>query len=118
MGNWQSGRDIACGCFDEFGYSRKSLFLFFKDLRDKLQRYTKKHNTTEGFSYTFPDDDWTLTEKYALEVAIMLDVPSLPNPIKKPARKSTAKTGTRIIKNTPKMLADRKIKMPQTSMRK
>ena len=38
------------------------------------------------------------------EVAIMLDVPSLPNPIKKPARKSTAKSGTRIIKNNLKYI--------------
>ena len=50
------------------------------------------------------------------EVAILLDVPSLPNPIDKKSRKSTAKQGTRIIKNTPKMLASRNVKAPKKSL--
>jgi len=52
------------------------------------------------------------------EVAILLDVPSLPNPIDKKTRKSTAKTGPRIIKNTPKMLSNRTVKAPQKSLRR
>ncbi len=52
------------------------------------------------------------------EVATLLDVPSLPNPVPKKTRKSTAKTGTRIIKNTPKTLSNRKVKAPKTSMRR
>jgi transcriptional regulator with XRE-family HTH domain len=60
---------IACGCFDDFGHSRKSLFLFFKDFRDKFQRFSKKKNGS--FEYVFPNDDWTLSEKYALEVEYM-----------------------------------------------
>ena len=52
------------------------------------------------------------------EVATLLDVPSLPNPVPKKTRKSTAKTGTRIIKNTPKTLSNRKVKAPKTSMKR
>jgi hypothetical protein len=49
------------------------------------------------------------------EVATLLEVPSLPNPVPKKARKSTAKEGVRIIKNTPKMVAKKKVKEPKTS---
>jgi hypothetical protein len=49
------------------------------------------------------------------EVATLLEVPSLPNPVPKKARKSTAKEGVRVIKNTPKMVAKRKVKEPKTS---
>ena len=47
------------------------------------------------------------------EVAEMLDAPSLPNPTDKKAKESTAKTGIRTIKNMPKTLHSRKIKMPK-----
>ena len=50
------------------------------------------------------------------EVATLLDVPSLPNPIDKKARKTTAKTGPRTIKNTPKMLSNRTVKAPKKSL--
>ena len=50
----------------------------------------------------------------AEEVADMLDAPSLPHPEqKKKAKPSTAKTGKREIKNVPKMLNNRAIKMPK-----
>ena len=85
-----------------------------QDAEGKITPMTEKQACEILKRMTLPSDLRFTKE----EVATMLDVPSLPNPIKKPARKSTAKTGTRIIKNTPKMLADRKIKMPQTSMRR
>ncbi len=47
------------------------------------------------------------------EVAYMLEADSLPNPDKTKKRKSTAKTGVRVIKNTPITLHNRKIKMPK-----
>ena len=50
------------------------------------------------------------------EVATLLDVPSLPNPVDKKARKTTAKTGPRTIKNTPKMLSNRTVKAPKKSL--
>ena len=85
-----------------------------QDAEGKITPMTEKQACEILKRMTLPSDLRFTKE----EVAIMLDVPSLPNPIAKAARKSTAKTGTRIIKNTPKMLADRKIKMPQTSMRR
>jgi len=48
----------------------------------------------------------------AEEVADMLDAPSLPNPDTKKAKNSVAKIGKRDIKNVPKMLNKRNIKMP------
>ena len=47
------------------------------------------------------------------EVATLLDVPSLPNPVDKKAWKTTAKTGPRTIKNTSKMLSNRTVKAPK-----
>ena len=83
-----------------------------QDSEGKITPMTEKQACDILKRMTLPSDLRFTKE----EVAIMLDVPSLPNPITKAARKSTAKTGPRLIKNTPKMLADRKIKMPQRSM--
>jgi hypothetical protein len=47
------------------------------------------------------------------EVATLLEVPSLPNPVPKKTRKITAKEGVQVIKNAPKMAAKRKVKEPR-----
>ena len=47
------------------------------------------------------------------EVADMLDAPSLPNPSDAKKKESMAKTGIRTVKNMPKTLHSRKIKMPK-----
>jgi DNA polymerase III alpha subunit/transcriptional regulator with XRE-family HTH domain len=63
---------IGCGCFDGFGLSRKAMYLHCQDYRKKLQSWLKRHNPeTEQFVYAFPEDDWTIQEKYALEVYYM-----------------------------------------------
>jgi DNA polymerase III alpha subunit len=55
------------GCFDNFGLSRKSIFLYSHDYRKKYMLWIKKHNPKE-FIYPFPEEqDWSLSEKYALE---------------------------------------------------
>lgn len=63
---------IASGCFDCFGMSRKQMFLYAKDYRDKLKAF-KKRNPDKEFNYPWPEDigEWTLPEKYAMEVKYM-----------------------------------------------
>jgi len=63
---------IACGCFDHFGLSRKSMFIYCQDYKKKLQTWLKKHDPkTEVFEWEFPADDWTIPEKYAMEMFYM-----------------------------------------------
>jgi hypothetical protein len=52
------------------------------------------------------------------EVATMLELDSLPNPVEKKRKSSAAKMGERQIKNVPKTLSARKIKMPKESMKR
>jgi len=52
------------------------------------------------------------------EVLYMLDAPSLESPFPKAKRKSTAKAGKRVLTNLPKILHERKIKMPAQSFRR
>lgn len=59
---------IGSGCFDHFGITRRSMYLCCQDYRKKLTSWLKRHNPdTETFDYPFPLEDWTLTEKYAIE---------------------------------------------------
>lgn len=59
----------ACGAFDNFGISRKLLFLYCSDYRKKLQVWKKKHDpNVEEFNYPWPNDgEWSESEIYALE---------------------------------------------------
>ena len=52
------------------------------------------------------------------EVAWMLEADSLPNPVLKTGRASKAKLGARELKNTPKILPKRKVKLPAKSLRR
>ena len=52
------------------------------------------------------------------EVATMLELDSLPNPVDKKKKQSAAKTGERQIKNVPKTLSPRKIRLPKESMKR
>ena len=52
------------------------------------------------------------------EVATLLELDSLPNPVDKKRKQSTAKMGERTIKNTPQMLSQRKIKLPKESFKR
>ena len=60
---------IACGCLDEFGLSRKQLFLYCSDYRKKLQVWLKTHDPQEEtFQYPWPEEEeWSFPELYALE---------------------------------------------------
>lgn len=59
----------AAGSMDIFKISRKSIYLYCSDYRKKLQTWLKKHDPlTEEFHYPWPEEeDWKLSEKYALE---------------------------------------------------
>ena len=52
------------------------------------------------------------------EVAYMLEVESLIDPVPKKPKRSTAKAGKRVFPNMPQTLHDRKIKMPKESFRR
>jgi DNA polymerase-3 subunit alpha len=56
------------GCMDDFGLTRKQIYLYASDYKKKLQTWKKK-NTEDPFVYPWPDDigEWTLAEKYAME---------------------------------------------------
>ena len=60
----------AAGALDCFGISRKNIFLYTTDYRKKAQTWAKRKTKTEGgFEYSWPEDkDWSLSEKYALEM--------------------------------------------------
>jgi hypothetical protein len=47
------------------------------------------------------------------EVSYMLEAPSLPSPDQKPKKKSTAKEGTRPMKNCAQTLHNRKVNLPK-----
>lgn len=59
----------ASGCLDSFGMSRKQMFLYAADYKKKLQVWLKKKNKGAAFNYPWPEDkeDWTISQKYALE---------------------------------------------------
>ncbi len=59
----------AAGCLDQFGLTRKQIFLYVSDYRKKLQVWSKKHNSAEEvFIYPWIEEqDWSISEKYALE---------------------------------------------------
>lgn len=59
----------ASGALDSFGLSRKQIFLYAKDYRQKLQAWEKR-KTQEPFHYPWPEDigEWSLSEKYAMEM--------------------------------------------------
>jgi hypothetical protein len=66
----------ASGCFDAFGLPRKLIYMYCSDYRKKIQVWSKKHDMqTEKFEYPWPvENDWTLSEKYALEKSYMNEV--------------------------------------------
>lgn len=58
----------AAGCLDHFGLPRKAVFLYAADYKQKLQVFNKK-NTKGTFNYPWPAiEDWSIAEKYAMEV--------------------------------------------------
>jgi len=60
----------ASGCLDDFGLSRKAIYLYCSDYRKKMQNWLKSHNPdTEEFKYPWPNDvnEWTPSEIFALE---------------------------------------------------
>lgn len=59
----------ASGCLDDFGLTRKQMFLYASDYKKKLQVWNKRRQG-EKFIYPWPDDigEWTISEKYAQEV--------------------------------------------------
>ena len=52
------------------------------------------------------------------EVATMLELDSLPNPVDKKKKQSSAKLGERHVKNVPQTLPSRKIRLPKESMKR
>jgi len=52
------------------------------------------------------------------EVAKMLELDSLPNPVEKKKKQSAAITGERQIKNVPETLSSRKVRLPKESMKR
>lgn len=58
----------AVGCLDQFGLSRKLMFLYASDYRKKQQAWEKRKKKVGEFQYPWPDiGDWTVSEKCALE---------------------------------------------------
>ena len=52
------------------------------------------------------------------EVATLLELDSLPNPVEKKKKQSAAKMGERHIKNVPQTLSSRKVRLPKESMKR
>lgn len=63
----------ASGALDCFGLPRKTIYLYVSDYKTKLKSWLLKHNPeTETFTYPFPKEkDWTMQEKFALEIKYM-----------------------------------------------
>ena len=59
----------SAGCLSMFNLPRKAIFLYCSDYRKKLQSWMKKHDPNkETFVYPFNlEDEWTISELYALE---------------------------------------------------
>src|ERR1700722_201212 len=59
----------ASGFLDNFGISRKVMYLYCSDYKKKLQVWLKKHNPEfDKFEYPWPvDKEWSPSELYALE---------------------------------------------------
>jgi len=61
---------IASGCMDEFNIPRKQMFLHIQDYKAKLRNALGKNRDVSDFKYPWSEDmsDWTMVEKYAMEV--------------------------------------------------
>jgi DNA polymerase III subunit alpha len=59
----------ASGCLDEFGISRKLMYLYCSDYRKKLQVWLKRHDPkVEQFSFPWSkEEEWFKPELFALE---------------------------------------------------
>lgn len=59
----------ASGCLDSFKMTRKEMYLYASDFKKKLQVWSKRKNKDLPFNYPWPNDkeDWSISEKYALE---------------------------------------------------
>jgi len=58
----------ASGALDDFGLTRKQMFLYASDYRKKWQAWEKRKTKKGEFNYPWPDiDEWTMQEKYAME---------------------------------------------------
>jgi len=59
----------ASGCLDNFGISRKAIYLYCSDYRKKLQVWLKRHDPKlERFEFPWvKEEDWTQPELFALE---------------------------------------------------
>lgn len=58
---------VAVGAMDDFGYSRKSMFLYNSDLRKKLKSW-KSRGKTEKFEFELPTEEWATSEIRGLEL--------------------------------------------------
>lgn len=61
----------ASGCLDEFGLSRKQMFLYAGDFKKKFLLWSKKNpDDIASFKYPWPDNvgEWTDSEKAAMEI--------------------------------------------------
>ena len=59
---------VASGCLDLFGITRKSIYLYCSDYRNKIKVWQKKHDhTKETFIYPWDKSEWNIQELYALE---------------------------------------------------
>ncbi|GAG92951.1 unnamed protein product, partial [marine sediment metagenome] len=59
---------VASGALDEFGLTRKQMFLYCSDFNKKIKIW-KTRRPGEDFVYPWPEEDvgeWTLSEKYGL----------------------------------------------------
>ncbi len=58
----------ASGCLDDFGMSRKLMFVYAADYKKKLVSFNKRKIKDGEFQYPWPDEgDWSISEKCSLE---------------------------------------------------
>jgi len=58
---------ISVGALDDFGHTRKSMFLYSSDLRKKLKVW-KNRGKEEKFEFELPTEEWTIGELRGLEL--------------------------------------------------
>lgn len=62
----------ASGSLDNFGMTRKAMYLYASDYKKKLQVWLKKKKKEEGATFNYPwpteKDDWNIPQKYAMEM--------------------------------------------------
>ena len=81
----------------------------------KCQRPMTEEQTVKFLKKLCIPEGYIFTKE---EVATLLELDSLPNPVEKKKKISAAKMGERHIKNVPQTLSPRKIKLPRESMKR